>query len=259
MPSLLDTVILRQKIATGFVTKGASIEWLEEDDNWTIVVDAIRALQSIPTDTSGFEEFNPATTYELGDYVSYNGNIYKFINNVPTAGETPDSSPLYWAITSQGEFAHERNKDQYLDYGGIYQVSAQDLFALLSSPVPGDAILQGTNTLTEAWNIYANGNTATISSGNGASAQAYKILVDTTGLYISYEDTDDPTNNCAIVLAPKEIRIIGDLRMETEGFTYYRGNESTDGSIRIGMVGDELVAQRRESGSWITQNPIISA
>lgn len=77
------------------------------------IVDAIDTLSTPPD--SNFDEYDPAKVYSnaLPDYVSYEGNIYKYINATPTAGATPDESPTFWELSSSGAFAHQQNTDQY--------------------------------------------------------------------------------------------------------------------------------------------------
>jgi hypothetical protein len=76
-----------------------------------------------------FTDYDPGTTYIGGTtyYVSYNGNIYKFISVTDQTAVTPGTNDTVWELTSAGAFAHEKDKDQYLDYGGSNQVSAQSL------------------------------------------------------------------------------------------------------------------------------------
>jgi hypothetical protein len=56
---------------------------------------------------------------------------------------------LVWQLTSIGELAHEQNKDTYLDQGGTYEVTAQDLHGLVNDQV---IVTTVTNFETDASN-----------------------------------------------------------------------------------------------------------
>jgi hypothetical protein len=132
--ALLPQVLLRILTDPIYAAKGSALTWVQLDTDLKIIADAIRELAAVG-DTSGFTPYNNGTTYSntLPDYVSYQNNVYEYINPVPQSGITPGTDPLTWQITSQGLFAHERNKDQYLDFGGAAQVSAVDLYNLLNA------------------------------------------------------------------------------------------------------------------------------
>jgi hypothetical protein len=125
--SLLAQIILRQTVSAGFVTKGDEIEFAEEDLNFIILANAIRELNAASEDR--FEPFDVDAEYSdvLPDYVSYDGNIWEYINAVPQTGIEPGSDPSVWELSSSGAFAHEKNKDQYLDKGGNNEVTAEEL------------------------------------------------------------------------------------------------------------------------------------
>lgn len=242
--SLLNQTILRQKIASGFVTKGSSIAWLEEDDNWTIVVDAIRELANVPVDTTGFEEYNAGTTYENGDFVAYNGNIYQYINNVPSAGVTPGTDVLYWEISSQGQFAHERNKDTYLDLGGTYEVSAEDIYNLLNAgPLP--YLTQGTNTLTEDLELDGGGTFNVIIQNGNLDLSGNDIV----GLSKIYDSLDDLT----IDLDNRSLE--GDWSIMTAGVSgigFLIENSSNQSLYEISNDGKHVLSSRLTIGDFGT-------
>lgn len=152
----ITDILLRTVSHADLTTKNAVITWEEEDQNFIEIYEALKALQNV--DVSLFEPYNAGTTYESGDYVSYDGNIYRFINVTPTAGITPGTDPLYWELASVGEFAHQQNYDQYLDFGGPNQVSAADLYALLNGGT-SDFFENGGNSF---------GATATIGTNDAA-------------------------------------------------------------------------------------------
>lgn len=144
--ALLNSILLRVKTDPNLSAKGSPLTWDEEDTNFVIIRDALSELSNV--DTSGFTPYNAGTTYSnVGpDYVSYNGNIYEYINAVAQSGITPGSDPLTWQIVSLGQFAHEQNKDQYLDLGGPFEVSAEDVYNKVNEVVNGDIFVDGGNS-----------------------------------------------------------------------------------------------------------------
>lgn len=261
--SLLSQIVLRIVTDPNFQTENASIPWVKEDANWKIVGDAIRELATVPTDTTGFEEYNAGTTYSDGDFVAYNGNIYQYINNVPSAGVTPGTDPLYWELSSQGQFAHERNKDQYLDFGGPKQVSAQEIYDFINAVYP--YLMQGTNTLTEDLNIYADGFTITILSGlNASESPRAKIIVVPAGAAIAYEDVGDPSQNSSFSATQRFAVVQGILQLNEavelqSNAIYWKGNKDSpsEGDIREGYGLDPdtsepaLIVEKYDGADWV--------
>lgn len=157
-------VLLRILSDPNLSAKGSPLTWIELDTNLKILVDNIKAIMTAPS-TGGFTAYNNGTTYSNGDYVSYNGNIYKYINVTPQSGITPGSDPLTWEITSIGEFAHQQNKDQYLDFGGASQVSAIDIYNFINAgiiPPAGDWYLVGDATTFNSVRIHYNSSSGEI-------------------------------------------------------------------------------------------------
>jgi hypothetical protein len=106
-----------------------------------------RAMDFFYTKTESDEMFNPGSSAYFADYddgftyiagttyyVSYAGYIYKFIEpDDDQLGKNPVDYPEYWDQMGVGEFAHERDKDDYLAYGEAEQVSAVELRAFMDS------------------------------------------------------------------------------------------------------------------------------
>lgn len=71
-------------------------------------------LATLTAAAANFEPYDPAVaTYnkEAPSYVSYNNNVYEYINPTPAAGKTPATNPLFWKIVTAGQFAHQQNTD----------------------------------------------------------------------------------------------------------------------------------------------------
>ncbi len=126
-------VLLRELLDPNLTAKGSPLTWTQLDTNMKILVDNIKALMT--AGTGGFAAYNNGTTYSnvLPDYVSYNGNIYEYINAVPQSGVTPGNDPLTWQLTSTGLFAHQQNTDEYLAFGQAHQISAIDIYNFINS------------------------------------------------------------------------------------------------------------------------------
>lgn len=130
--SLLN-ILLRTTVYAPLTTANREIQWNEEDQNFIIIYEHLRDLEA--AGVGNFTAYNNGTTYSSvsPDYVSYGGNIWQYINAIPQSGITPGTDPLTWATVSLGAFAHEKNKDQFLDFGGAFQVSAEDVFNSINS------------------------------------------------------------------------------------------------------------------------------
>lgn len=124
----VKNVLLRILSDPNYAAKGSSLTWTELDTDLKILADNILALQT--PSTGGFEPFDNGITYSnVGpDYVSYNGNIYQYINAIPHSGITPGADPLTWQAVSVGQFSHQQNTDQYLDKGGPKEVTVTEIY-----------------------------------------------------------------------------------------------------------------------------------
>ncbi len=129
--------------------KGSDLTYAELDNNFIILYDWIKAMGS----GGNLSPYNAGTTYANTPptYVSYNGNIWHYINGTPASGITPGTDPLTWEQVTLGALAHVQNTDQYIDLGGPSQASALEIYnsihplvktvaqmqALLGAYVPG--------------------------------------------------------------------------------------------------------------------------
>lgn len=126
----LQDIILRSTTYSPLTTKGSELTYTELDENFIELYAYLTALNN----GSSLTPWSISTTYTGTAYVSYAGNIYKLITS-PSLGQVPTSNPTVWQLTSVGELAHEKNKDTYLDKGGSYEVTAQDLHGLVNDQV----------------------------------------------------------------------------------------------------------------------------
>lgn len=138
----IKSILLRILTDPNYAAKGSSLTWTELDTDLKILADNIAQLQ-LPSD-GGFSPYDNSKTYSnvLPDYVSYDGNIYEYIKAYPQSGVTPGSDPLTWQAVSLGQFAHQQNTDQYIDLGGPYQSSAQEIYNAVHTTA-GEQIFKG--------------------------------------------------------------------------------------------------------------------
>lgn len=125
LPFNLSEILLRQLSDPNYSTKNSELTWIELDTNIKLLADAIASLSI--ADAPGVVTYSTSEEYSEGDVVSYDGNIWLFVNPVPQTGITPGTDELTWELSSTGIFAHVQNTDQYLDFGGPNEVSAEDL------------------------------------------------------------------------------------------------------------------------------------
>lgn len=130
------------------LVKGTQLTHEELDGNFVFLNDRISGL----TSSVDVAPYNGGTTYTGSTYVSYSGNLYLHISGTPTTGVIPDSDPTKWQLVSSGVLIHEKNKDQYLDFGGANQVAASEIRSLIDNSTLiittyadlSDAVINGT-------------------------------------------------------------------------------------------------------------------
>ncbi len=152
----INTLLLRILADPNYSAKGSPLTWTELDTNLKVIADNIKALM-IPS-IDGFEAYDNGATYSSGQFVSYNNNIYEYINALPQSGITPGTDPSTWEIVSIGEFAHQQNTDQYLDFGGAKQVSAEDIYNFINAgpppPPSGDHYFTGSESTDDSVRLH---------------------------------------------------------------------------------------------------------
>lgn len=136
----------------------------------------------------------------------------------------------------------------------VYKSYVDDLITTL------DALTQGTNTLTEDLNIYADGFTITILSGlNASESPRAKIIVVPAGAAIAYEDVGDPSQNSSFSATQRFAVVQGILQMNEavelqSNAIYWKGNKDSpsEGDIReyYNEGTDEIITEKYTSGNW---------
>lgn len=145
--SSLDSIVLRTVTQAPYTTKGASISWVEEDQNFIKIANAIKELNA--QNLGSFSAWNSGLTYTATtpvSYVSHASNIYKAVGT--STGITPGTDITKWVITSAGEFAHVQNTDIKLASGTANEVTAAQLKIMVDAYAKNtsNATLPPTNT-----------------------------------------------------------------------------------------------------------------
>jgi len=189
-------------------TKGSILDNEELDQNIIEIVNAIVALNG----STSIEEYNAVTTYIGGEtyYVSYGGNIYKFVSATNQTGVTPVDG-LIWELTSAGALVHEQNTDTQLAKGTAYSMTAQRIYEFLQNHnatlTPAIDIVSGlaappTSTQGHAYIIdtgveivstainWQSGTTVRFQYAGSTDLSAYSA-----GMYLSVKDCPNSSQN----------------------------------------------------------------
>lgn len=109
--SSLSTLNLRVKVNPPYQTKGSTLTFEEMDDNMILLADCISALSQVPPGSDlGLPAYSGGTEYSQGDFVTFDNNIWEYVNAAPSTGNTP-AEGLFWGLRSAGIFAHQQNTD----------------------------------------------------------------------------------------------------------------------------------------------------
>ncbi len=160
----LSDILLRTLSHPTLIAKGSALTWPEEDTNFVELYEAVFGVTDFTN--SGVAAYDGGTTYSEDDIVAYNGFLYTYINPVDSSGNAPPN-PTYWELTGGASLAHVQNKDQYLDFGGAYQVSAQEIREFIDSPLD----------ISTKWDITGNtlASRGTFGSTSGAYGWDFKV------------------------------------------------------------------------------------
>lgn len=273
----INNILLRVLSDPNYTAKGSALTWAELDTDLKILADNIAGLLT-PSD-SGFSPYDNGITYSnvLPDYVTYGGNIYEYINAVAQSGITPGSDPLTWSIVSVGKFSHQQNTDQYLDYGGTFQMSSEDIYNGINaigeeqifrgewngSASPAMSYNSGDVVLHNALLWEANANNTNSEPGVGSDWD-YKIVND-DAYGFGY------TGSLLAVTQNRFYQVIQDLPSSTFDDIYYRldgtfpltGDMDADGNfinelggLRIGTYG--TISETQGGLAYITGNALMA-
>ena len=128
------TSMLLRVLSDAVITaKGTQLTFPELDTNQQIIANTLARLEYNPV--YGAEAYNAAKAYVGGTtyYVSYGGNIWKFISLSTQTGITPGSNTLVWQLSSIGVYAHQRNTDTQLISSGGIVITGDQILSYLST------------------------------------------------------------------------------------------------------------------------------
>ncbi|MBL8002401.1 MAG: DUF2793 domain-containing protein [Flavobacteriales bacterium] len=103
---------------------------IHQDVLLNMVLSFLYYLNAIPLSVvNTYPAWDNAETYPGGveTVVRHNDKLWVFVSTTDDLGTEPGTNAAVWVEVSALQLAHWQNKDQYLDLGGPYQVSAQEI------------------------------------------------------------------------------------------------------------------------------------
>lgn len=109
--SNLSNLLLRVTVQSPYQTKGSTLTFAELDGNLILLADCIEELLQVPPGSDlGLPAYSSSTEYSQGDFVTFDNNIWEYINATPSTGNTPEEG-AFWGLRSAGVFSHVQNTD----------------------------------------------------------------------------------------------------------------------------------------------------
>jgi hypothetical protein len=141
-------IILRTVTHAPLTTKGSQLTWSELDNNQAKIYDDLKMLQGV---NGGLvPAYSGATAYNPGQFVSMavdgTSGIWQQVSGSPSTGVAPGENPLVWTEVQSSDLSHYPGTDQFLDEGGLNEVSAEDLKELLNNSGSGVKTLKANLT-----------------------------------------------------------------------------------------------------------------
>lgn len=198
-------LIFREFIDPNYTTKGSELTFEELDLNFKYLGDAVNALQV--SDSDSFDEYDPGFEYQGSTtyYVSYGGNIWKFISPIPKTGVTPGTDDAVWELASTGELSHQQNTDTYLAFGTADQVSANELRSLIDN-IDLSAYLKGDGTSPQTTDNLKIGQGKGFSWDNGSGSIATLAV---SGFAFDFAGGDSSANGVEMAFNDSQFGIGG--------------------------------------------------
>jgi hypothetical protein len=95
-------------------------------------------------------------------------------------------------------------------------------------------------------------------SGAFRSLGGGKFQIATDGANRSLSFATDEFVECMLLESGGDAKFNFNIRIDEGYFAYFKGDESTNGSVRLGWDGTDLVPQKRVAGSWVNGTSILS-
>lgn len=232
----LSDILLRTLSHPILVAKGSALTWVEEDTNFVEIFESLEGVTDFTN--SGVAAYDGGTTYTEDDIVTYNGFLYTYINPVDSSGNIP-TNQTYWELTGGASLAHVKNKDQYLDFGGAYEVSAQEIREFIDTPLD----------ISTKWDLAGNNLSARGVFGSlsgSAYGWDYKINNVTKGGYYNsghsfvtgkflqgYNDESLFSGNNFVTVADTDDGSTSAFKVYASSFGTPLMNMLTDGKLRL--------------------------
>ena len=159
---------------------------------------------------------------------------------------------------TNNQIVADSNSDVATDTGEVLNISLR----AANVAVANRPLLTISNYTTVHFKMDVNGNSI---FGGGATAPAAKLhsLAITEQLRLGYDAanyasfTVGATGDLTVNHTGGDLLINGDMEIRST-YSYYLGDQATDGSWRFVRSGNDLVVERRESGSWVTKQTIAA-
>lgn len=223
------------------IVKGSPLTHAELDDNFVYLDDRISGM----TSTVDVAPYNGGTTYTGSMYVSYAGNIYLHISGTPTTGVIPSSDDTKWQLVSAGVLIHEKNKDTYLDFGGVNQVAASELRTLIDNST---LIITTFETLSVAI------------QGGTLIREAVYLVPDNAPIFYAKASTGQslyPDVQCVRYI-PKHTSVGGTYDNWVNGGDYAVNDKVVYGNyVYKNLTGDNSGFPRTTSFDWEVVDPLV--
>lgn len=87
-------------------------------DTADILDNTLAVLETLGTPgASNFTPYAEDAQNSPGDFVEFEGEIWKYVGVTPTTGQSPAESPELWEVTNSGALAHAQNTDTHTNSG----------------------------------------------------------------------------------------------------------------------------------------------
>lgn len=133
----------------------------------TIVQSLLDITSNLPGSTVfAFPPWDAGATYAGGEevVVRHNDKLWLFVSASDNIGTEPGTNALVWQQISALQLSHFRNKDQFLDEGGPYQVTAEEVWNAVHAAITASTWLNAVDDV--------------VSAPTGAEVDGARYLVD---------------------------------------------------------------------------------
>lgn len=219
---------------------------VHQDVDLSIVLSLLWQFNVIPPQVlAGFPAWDSLTTYTGGieTIVKHDDKLWLFVSATDNLGTEPGTNSLVWQEISALTLAHFRNQDQYLDFGGPYQRSAQEISEHINN--------QLIHTPFQGWHRAVSG---TFSAPFGGELDGTRYIVKTpgTGLFAGHdEEIAELVSGAWAFTATQK----GDTARDIIATSVYWHRESTAWIQRT--IATPSLSQVMTAGPYVAENMIF--